>query len=174
MSSLCVSVIIIISCCTQKRWWKKRLCIKQEKPADFENIGTSTRDTDFLTAYDRAVIDNYLCFRNQPYFLFIISLPAIVSLILCPFALYLYEPFVELFWPSYLFAIIPRINDVIACFLMPAGLVYAIAFGFGFQEASLKRSIMKVNMNKQVGRILSYHANSTYAYNLIFTILHQN
>ena len=51
-----------------------------------------------------------------------------------------------------------QISDVIACFLMPAGLVYAIAFGFGFNEAQIKQQMMIAGVATRVAllsRIIS-------------------
>ena len=109
---------------------------------------------DLLSEADKEAIDTFLCYFNQPYYLFMISMPAVISIIICPFALYLYEPLVTLFWPKSHFDVPPKINDVIACFLTPAGLVYAIAFGFAFQEAQTKQQLMTQSVCRQVSLLV--------------------
>ena len=155
---LLISALLAISCVSQKRWWRKKFGMKPPE-AKLPQKPTTTKDMpgqvpELLTKEDKEAIDTFLCFFNQPFYLFMISMPAVISLILCPFALYLYEPLVELFWPKKHFPVIPKINDVIACFLTPAGLVYAIAFGFAFQEAQTKQQLMTQSVCQQVSLLV--------------------
>jgi hypothetical protein len=62
----------------------------------------------------------------------------------------MYTPFTTFIWPKETFPIAPDINDAIACFLAPAGLVYATSFGFAFQQALSKQThiIEKVTKDK--------------------------
>ncbi|XP_046552024.1 uncharacterized protein LOC124261720 [Haliotis rubra] len=59
--------------------------------------------------------------------------PATMSLAFCPLTLFTHSLILEGFWPKDAFPKAPNINDGIACFLVPAGMVYAISFGFAFQ-----------------------------------------
>ncbi|XP_071107687.1 uncharacterized protein [Haliotis cracherodii] len=59
--------------------------------------------------------------------------PATLSLAFCPLTLFTHGLILEGFWPMNVFPRAPNINDGIACFLVPAGMVYAISFGFAFQ-----------------------------------------
>ena len=65
-----------------------------------------------------------------------IMMPVILSLGFCPLTLLLHSWIVDCLWPPSLFSSAPNINDAIACFLVPAGMVYAISFGFAFQQVS--------------------------------------
>lgn len=62
-----------------------------------------------------------------------IVIPATLSLAFCPLTLFTHGLILEGFWPMNVFPQAPNINDGIACFLVPAGMVYAISFGFAFQ-----------------------------------------
>ena len=62
-------------------------------------------------------------------------MPSLFSIIFLPISLVLYPPLVKILWPPSHFDTPPDINDVISSFLVPAGLVYATAFGFSLQEA---------------------------------------
>ncbi|KAK7115783.1 uncharacterized protein [Littorina saxatilis] len=63
-----------------------------------------------------------------------ILMPVIFSLGFCPLTLLLHRPIIHCLWPPSVYTIAPNINDAIACFLVPAGMVYAISFGFAFQQ----------------------------------------
>ncbi|XP_076443987.1 uncharacterized protein LOC143282272 [Babylonia areolata] len=68
--------------------------------------------------------------------LFYILMPVIFTLGFCPVTLLLHKPVVTYLWPTDSFSSPPNINDAIACFLVPAGMVYAISFGFAFQQVA--------------------------------------
>ena len=93
----------------------------------------STPPPEFLSPSDLRVIGRFLRYPNSPMPLFRICLPSLFSLVFCPVTLFTAPMMVEGFWPPHLFPERPNVNDAIACFLMPAGLVYAIAFGFSMQ-----------------------------------------
>ena len=92
-----------------------------------------TNQETFFTEFDMEVLQSLRNCYNQPKELVHIALPALVSLILCPLTLYMYEPFRKIMWPD-IYPVMPNINDAIACYLAPAGLVYATSFGFAFQQ----------------------------------------
>ena len=79
-------------------------------------------------------------FQNNFIQLIRLSLPMTLSIAFCPLALFFHGPVVEFFWPYVEFEAAPNINDALACYLVPAGLVYAIAFGFAYQEAISKQN----------------------------------
>ncbi len=67
-----------------------------------------------------------------------IALAPLLSVAFCPFALKLRQTLVEFFWPPDKFCMAPNVNDAISGFLVPAGLVYSIAFGFSLQAVMAK------------------------------------
>ena len=94
----------------------------------------------FFSAFDVEVAQCLGMHVNSAGELLRIATPALLSLALCPATLYLYEPLATVFWPpSKGFSSPPDINEAIACFLAPAGLVYATSFGFAFQQALSKQ-----------------------------------
>ncbi|XP_046572248.1 LOW QUALITY PROTEIN: cell wall protein DAN4-like [Haliotis rubra] len=110
-------------------------------------------DDEFLTPFDIEVIDSLRTSHNRPQELIRIALPAVLSLALCPLTLYLYEPFTLFLWPKDQYATPPDINDAIACFLAPAGLVYATSFGFAFQSALNKQHEILTKMTGEMSMI---------------------
>ncbi|XP_072163777.1 uncharacterized protein [Diadema setosum] len=104
----------------------------------------------FLTMEDVETIHSMDLFFNQPLPLCRIALPALISLALCPLVLFIYSPVTAFFWPPDEFPEgVPNINDAIACFLAPAGLVYATSFGFSYQSAMQKqRSLISIVSNE--------------------------
>lgn len=162
---------------------------------DDVRVTTSSSDIDsgeFLTAFDLEVLASLHSSYNRPSELFRISIPALISLGLCPFTLYLYEPFTLFLWPKDEYDSPPDINDAIACFLAPAGLVYATSFGFAFQQALTKqRDILEkvtteISMIDQIATFSSklkltssnirlgiYHAIKTEAVFMVLQILNR-
>ncbi len=143
---------MIFSCTTQPGWWKELCIYKLHKYLPDDNVvadsstenntgkhGTSLHESHkFLTSNDRAVLHNFQIHFNRPLPLLLISLPSLLTLAFCPVALLLHPMLVDGFWPPDIFPEPPNVNDVISSFLVPAGLIYAIAFGFAFQEAISK------------------------------------
>ncbi|XP_001185164.2 uncharacterized protein LOC754319 [Strongylocentrotus purpuratus] len=84
---------------------------------------------------------------NRPLSLFLITLPAIISLSIGPCLLLLRAPLIAAFWPNGL----PNINDGVACFMAPAGLVYAVTFGFTFQSVLDKQRGITTTVSTEVG-----------------------
>ncbi|XP_071485612.1 uncharacterized protein [Diadema antillarum] len=84
---------------------------------------------------------------NRPVSLIFITLPAVISLALCPCLLLLQLPLVTAFWPDGM----TNINDAVGCFLAPAGLVYAVTFGFTFQSVLDKQRMITVTVSAEVG-----------------------
>ena len=114
-------------------------------------INDDLEDEDFLTPFDKEILDSMGSFNNRPLELLRIAGPALLSLALCPATLYLYQPFTKLFWPNR--AAAPDINEAIACFLAPAGLVYATSFGFAFQQALSKQREVLQKVSYELGLI---------------------
>lgn len=81
--------------------------------------------------------------------LILIGFPPLLSVFFCPFTLLASSKITEFFWPPELFSKRPNINDAISCYLTPSGLVYAIAFGFSFQEALNRQTIISNLVAKQ-------------------------
>ncbi|XP_074651700.1 uncharacterized protein LOC141906352 [Tubulanus polymorphus] len=122
-------------------------------------------DVEILTDFDREVITYLDHFYNKPSELFHIALPGLVSLLLCPFALYLFDPLAKIFWPVHLYPKPPNINDAIACFLAPAGLVYAMAFGYAFQSALSKQNEIYGRITyelSQIDQIVTFTTKLTF------------
>ena len=70
-----------------------------------------------------------------------------------PLTLYMLQPMVLFFWPpEWDYQIPQHINDAISAFLVPAGLVYAIAFGFALQDT--------IEKLKDVTNVISDHASA--------------
>nr|XP_054763446.1 uncharacterized protein LOC129270054 isoform X2 [Lytechinus pictus] len=98
--------------------------------------------------------------HNRPMSLFFMSLPAIISLALGPCLLLLRAPVINSFWANGL----PNINDGLGSFLAPAGLVYAITFGFTFQCVLDKQRCISATLSTEVGlleQILAMTAKMT-------------
>ena len=76
-----------------------------------------------------------------------IMMPVILSLGFCPLTLLLHGIIVDCLWPPSMYFSAPNINDAISCFLVPAGMVYAISFGFAFQQVAGKFRETEVNIN---------------------------
>jgi hypothetical protein len=55
-----------------------------------------------------------------------------------------YTPISNFLWPN---RAQPTINDAIACFLAPAGMVYAVSFGFAFQQVLQKQIDITTRLN---------------------------
>lgn len=105
-----------------------------------------------MTAFDLEVLQAVGAKSNSYKELLKIATPALLSLALCPATLYLYQPLVAMFWPRDKgFTAQPDINEAIACFLAPAGLVYATSFGFAFQQALTKQGELLNKITHAIG-----------------------
>ena len=144
---------MLLSCWSQRKWWSKRFFgpeYLEGQSADNSSTTKPVRKESFLTDKEKSFINLFLEHFNQPLNLLVMGFPALVSLALLPIFFFLYPTMVACFWPTELFAVPPKVNDAISCFLMPAGLVYAIAFGFAFQGAMCKQQ----GMNDKVTSIV--------------------
>ncbi len=99
---------------------------------------------------DIHVLFQVKCFQNNPAALMKICLPPLLSLAFCPVSLFLFDPMADFFWSPLKFEMPPKINDVISAFLVPAGLVYAISFGFALQAAIENLHQAKHQINEHV------------------------
>ena len=87
-------------------------------------------------------------YYNQPKQLLFICVPALISLMFTALIMFLFEPLVGCLWPNNSGQRPASINAAITCFLSPAGLVYALSFGFTFQQALEKNSSTLRKVNK--------------------------
>ena len=113
--------------------------VRQWLPAVTVPDSSPTQETVLFSAFDHTINHQLEIYPYKLRVLVKMCIPTLASLAFMPVALFLHQPLLELFWPTVLFPKPPKINDVISCFLIPAGLVYAIAFGFAFQEASAQQ-----------------------------------
>lgn len=162
--------MIIISIISQPQWWKSKFSFTSGKKSENANKKPSIKDHHYnehtengsihkntkyvhqysiLTSHDILIFNKFIEFQNNPISLFMISLPILITLIFCPVTIFAMEPLINFFWPSEYTDGMPKINDVIAAFLMPAGLVYAVAFGFAMQDVLLKhQDVGKMVLNQ--------------------------
>ncbi len=148
------SVLLVYSIVSQPRWWThhvKCICtchkrnsihernswaIKRKSIGDCPHKEKSPLPQSvFFMPCESEMLAKLLKFQNSFTQLLRLSLPATLSIAFCPLALFFHGPIVEFMWPYAEFMTAPNINDALACYLVPAGLVYAIAFGFAYQEA---------------------------------------
>ncbi|XP_022097094.1 LOW QUALITY PROTEIN: uncharacterized protein LOC110982762 [Acanthaster planci] len=123
----------------------------------------------FLEKEDIDILDSMQTFFNRPLGLCRIAMPGLLSLAFCPLVLFIYTPVTQFFWPADRFPRgQPNINEVIACFLAPAGLVYATSFGFSYQSAmSKQRSLIsiishEIGLLDQIIILTSHMVTTTY------------
>ena len=163
----------IAACCKNKKRILKENKVSQSKlkiinvESCSSDSGIDDDEDEFITAFDREVLDSLLSSYNRPAELFRIALPAMLSLALCPLTLYMYVPFTTFIWPPEEYPVAPNINDAIACFLAPAGLVYATSFGFAFQQALSKQHHI---LTKVTGEISMVDQIATFATRLTFKL----
>ncbi|KAJ8313246.1 hypothetical protein KUTeg_009203, partial [Tegillarca granosa] len=82
-----------------------------------------------------------------------ICFPALVTLLLGPILMAFYYSIRECFWPLDKYPKLPNINQCVSCFLTPAGLVYAISFGFAFQQALTKQNDILMKMTDEISKL---------------------
>ena len=107
----------------------------------------------FLDERDRHVLKSLESFQNNVVGLVIICTPPLLSLFFCPFTLFLYKPITRLMWPPEVFPVVPDINAAISCYLVPAGMVYAITFGFAFQQVMEKNIRIANHVTQQCAAV---------------------
>ncbi|XP_052683716.1 uncharacterized protein LOC128164042 isoform X1 [Crassostrea angulata] len=124
----------------------------KRKTKTFKNSKTSN-DLAFLSQFDLEVLNFLQHFSNKPIELLKIGTPALITIILGPFAILFYHSTTEFFWPKETFPELPNNNQCISCFLTPAGLVYAISFGFAFSSALGKQSEILSKVTEEISFI---------------------
>ncbi|XP_070211584.1 mucin-5AC-like [Littorina saxatilis] len=111
-------------------------------------------DQPLFSYFDLEVLQSLRNCYNQPKELVRIAMPAIFSLALCPLTLYMFDPFRRFVWPEAQYSNSrPDINDAIACYLSPAGLVYATSFGFAFQQVLNKQHEILTKMTEEISML---------------------
>ena len=147
-----VAGLAVFSIATQPLWWKNVFCAKR-KTAIFGIISQSNisinggKQVPLLSADDIQHLAAFRRFQNSPLPLFKLALPCLLSVIFCPATLYSAPLLVNFLYPKE-HGGMPVINDVIQAFLMPAGLVYAIAFGFALQNALQSQDFSSQNLRE--------------------------
>ncbi|XP_033120186.1 uncharacterized protein LOC117119461 [Anneissia japonica] len=130
--------------------------LRKERQREEKNLNVGNnlfvdniRRLGFLSASDYDAMDGLRRHYNQPLALVLIALPAIMSLAFCPLILFIRSPLIAMFWGDS--NSMPNINDAIACFLAPAGLVYAVSFGFTFQSVLEKQKVILDAVSLEIG-----------------------
>ena len=132
----------------------KKTCESKVSPKGFQVIKAAVvheRDEVFLTEFDKEAMDSLTAYNGRTRQVIKVAMPALLSLALCPATLYLYQPFVSLFWPANRYDVPPDVNEAIACFLAPAGLVYATSFAFAFEQALGKQREIMAKIGHELG-----------------------
>ncbi|XP_033753340.1 uncharacterized protein LOC117336797 [Pecten maximus] len=104
----------------------------------------------FLGEFDREVLDNLRSFHVQPGEIIRICFPAFSTMVIGPVFMMGYYEIIDFFWSIEDYPDLPNINQCVACFLTPAGLVYAISFGFAFQQAINKQCDILEKMTTEI------------------------
>ena len=104
-------------------------------------------DDKFLCDWDNEALD---CLSRSGYSFMdaiVLTMPTLCMVAMSSGILLSYEPIVHCFWPTKARSS-ATMNAVISCFIIPAGFVYALSFGFMFQFAMEKFAICinKVSM----------------------------
>lgn len=107
-------------------------------------------DDAFLTPFDNEVMESLKKFKNSTKEFLMISIPALATLLLGPLLIMLYYSTTEFFWSLEDFPKLPNNNQCVSCFLTPAGLVYALSFGFAFQQALTKQGEVLNKMTNEI------------------------
>ncbi len=148
--------MLLYSCLSQWRWWRYHCCGNRRQSIQKTRNGTDTKipitanAPEFLSPVDKMALEAFQRFQNNPGQLMLISLPTVVSLAICPLALYLHGPLVRFMWPPNMYPTPPNINVALGSFLQPAGLVYALAFGFAYQKAFGRQQMAVDNLRSYV------------------------
>ena len=107
----------------------------------------------FFTHYDKEVLKSLQTYSNKPVEMVKICIPAIVTIVCGPFTILFYHSTTEFFWPAEQYPTLPNNNQCVACFLTPAGLVYAISFGFAFSSALQKQGEILSKISSEISFI---------------------
>lgn len=133
-----------------KRWTQQPLAEPNAVGVSEDDENLYVNGVSFYSAFDLEVLHFWGSFHNRPLTLLRIFLPAFFTILLCPATIFMYQPLVEVFWTN---RARPPVNDAIACFLLPAGLVYATIFGFAFQQAVDKQKAILEDVKKRISMI---------------------
>ena len=106
-------------------------------------------DTGLLSQEVNEILTQFQMFQNNPMAMFKLALPSLISVGFCPITIIFQPIMVDFFYPE---AIGGRINtnDSLAVFLLPAGLVYAMAFGFALQDSLAKFDVTTATAGRHV------------------------
>ncbi|XP_071166728.1 uncharacterized protein [Mytilus edulis] len=115
---------------------------------DFESERNDIPKDPFFTEYEVHALGLMSHFQNSVRKLVFISVPPLLGLIFCPMTLFIYSPMANYFWPSD--SSTPNINDALGCFLVPAGMVYAITFGYAIEEVQQKHFELRDRLSEEV------------------------
>ncbi|XP_030855025.1 uncharacterized protein LOC105441005 [Strongylocentrotus purpuratus] len=146
-------MILMFTTCWKRRAKRPQFRSKTADKVEVILLGSMTesqcgeQSEEFLTSGEIKSMEALRRHYNRPLSLFLITLPAIISLSIGPCLLLLRAPLIAAFWPNGL----PNINDGVACFMAPAGLVYAVTFGFTFQSVLDKQRGITTTVSTEVG-----------------------
>ena len=111
---------------------------------------SSAKHTEYLfTDEDALIIHKFSMFQNNPMALLRIAAPALVSIAFCPVTIYIQPKILDFFYPSFMGGR-RDINDALALFLLPAGLVYAMAFAFALQDTHARFDVTKASVDRHL------------------------
>ncbi len=110
---------------------------KSRSPNVLEELGDDVR---FCEPFDLEVLDELKIYSNKPKELIKICIPAFACLLMTSCFMFAHDAMFSCIWPH---RERPDINTGVTCFLAPAGFIYALSFGFTFQQTMEKnRAIM--------------------------------
>lgn len=98
----------------------------------------------FFTRNDLLILEHLQKYQNNPKYLYKIGIPAVTSLTICSLIMAAYQPIIDFLWSH---RTQPAINEAVACFLAPAGMVFAVSFGFAFQQVLQKQIDITARLN---------------------------
>ena len=98
----------------------------------------------FFTRNDLLILEHLQKYQNNPKYLYKIGIPAVTSLTICSLIMAAYQPIIDFLWSH---QTQPAINEAVACFLAPAGMVFAVSFGFAFQQVLQKQIDITARLN---------------------------
>ncbi|CAH1797428.1 unnamed protein product [Owenia fusiformis] len=106
----------------------------------------------FYCDFDLEVLNSINGFQNKPKNVLKIALPSFLSLMMCATVLYLLDPIQRWLWPEYVGKAYgrPDINTALTCFLAPAGLIFALFFGFQFQNVLQKQQTVMAKLTHEL------------------------
>ena len=141
-----VSASIIWSMIKQpKYWWQdfrktrsfieaKKAKAKAKNPKLHEN---ASEPTPLFSLDQLRIIDKFRQFQNNPWSLLKVCIPCLLSVGLCPIAIFLVPTMWDYFFP-FDDTRKANINGTLSPFLLPSSLVYSLAWGFALQDALRK------------------------------------